>query len=199
MIFFQQEDSILISRSRPLVVQDDIQVNTVRQHCRTLLLSLSSLSVCFLSISLFSQLYLQRVYLIFFALAAVLAELDTPFARKNFRAWQKWWFKAPFYVLYVSSFRACKLNGGGSLYVRASHSLSFFFKYCIFEWNGGFYFTNSADITNHLLYAPLLCSSEFVIVLLSNFEWLGLGLGLGLGLKFDLNLDLDLDKADSTV
>ncbi len=140
------------------------------------------------------------MYLLLFSLAAVLAELDTPFARKNFRAWQKWWFKAPFYVLYVSSFRACKLNGGGSLCVRASHSLSFlpfFFKYCIFEWNGGFYFTNSADVTSHLLYAPLLCSSEFVVVLLSYFEWLGLGLGLGL--KLGLNLDLDVDKADSAV
>ncbi|CAN0497791.1 unnamed protein product, partial [Ectocarpus sp. 8 AP-2014] len=28
----------------------------------------------------------------------VLAELDTPFAKANFRALQKWWFKAPFYV-----------------------------------------------------------------------------------------------------
>ncbi len=51
---------------------------------------------------------MQRVYLLLFSLAAVLAELDTPFSRENFPAWQKWWFKTPFYVLYVlSSLPAC--------------------------------------------------------------------------------------------
>lgn len=34
-----------------------------------------------------------------FSLAALLAELETPFARRHFRALQKWWFKGPFYVL----------------------------------------------------------------------------------------------------
>jgi hypothetical protein len=42
---------------------------------------------------------LVRLYLIVFCLAALLAELDTPVARDNFRALQKWWFKVPFYVL----------------------------------------------------------------------------------------------------
>ncbi|KAG5180336.1 hypothetical protein JKP88DRAFT_263988 [Tribonema minus] len=39
-----------------------------------------------------------RGYLIPFSLAALLAELDTRFARDNFRALQKWWCKALFYV-----------------------------------------------------------------------------------------------------
>lgn len=42
---------------------------------------------------------LVRSYLILFGMGGVLAELDTPFAKANFRALQKWWFKAPFYVL----------------------------------------------------------------------------------------------------
>lgn len=42
---------------------------------------------------------LIRSYLVFFGIGGVLAELDTPFAKANFRAMQKWWFKAPFYVL----------------------------------------------------------------------------------------------------
>lgn len=42
---------------------------------------------------------LIRCYLVAFGLGGVLAELDTPFAKANFRAMQKWWFKAPFYVL----------------------------------------------------------------------------------------------------
>ncbi|CAN0244318.1 unnamed protein product, partial [Laminaria digitata] len=41
---------------------------------------------------------LIRSYLVFFGIGGVLAELDTPFAKANFRAMQKWWFKAPFYV-----------------------------------------------------------------------------------------------------
>lgn len=40
-----------------------------------------------------------RSYLVMFGVGGVLAELDTPFAKANFRALQKWWFKAPFYVL----------------------------------------------------------------------------------------------------
>ncbi|CAN0018349.1 unnamed protein product, partial [Ascophyllum nodosum] len=39
-----------------------------------------------------------RCYLVLFGVGGVLAELDTPFAKANFRAMQKWWFKAPFYV-----------------------------------------------------------------------------------------------------
>ncbi len=42
---------------------------------------------------------LVRSYLVAFGVGGVLAELDTPFAKANFRALQKWWFKAPFYVL----------------------------------------------------------------------------------------------------
>ena len=42
---------------------------------------------------------LVRSYLVAFGIGGVLAELDTPFAKANFRALQKWWFKAPFYVL----------------------------------------------------------------------------------------------------
>ncbi|CAM9774026.1 unnamed protein product [Ectocarpus sp. 12 AP-2014] len=41
---------------------------------------------------------LVRSYLVLFGVGGVLAELDTPFAKANFRALQKWWFKAPFYV-----------------------------------------------------------------------------------------------------
>ncbi|CAM9553398.1 unnamed protein product, partial [Hapterophycus canaliculatus] len=41
---------------------------------------------------------LVRSYLILFGVGGVLAELDTPFAKANFRALQKWWFKAPFYI-----------------------------------------------------------------------------------------------------
>lgn len=41
---------------------------------------------------------LVRSYLVIFCIAATLAELDTPFARDNFRALQKWWFKGLFYV-----------------------------------------------------------------------------------------------------
>eukprot|EP00752_Nemacystus_decipiens_P002397 g2261.t2 len=41
---------------------------------------------------------LVRSYLVAFGIGGVLAELDTPFAKANFRALQKWWFKAPFYV-----------------------------------------------------------------------------------------------------
>ncbi|CAM9484611.1 unnamed protein product, partial [Phaeothamnion confervicola] len=44
------------------------------------------------------QEQLMRSYLLLFCITGVLAELDTPFARDNFRALQKWWFKAPFYV-----------------------------------------------------------------------------------------------------
>ncbi|CAM9935824.1 unnamed protein product, partial [Discosporangium mesarthrocarpum] len=44
------------------------------------------------------QEQLVRCYLVLFGLAGILAELDTPFAKANFRALQKWWFKAPFYV-----------------------------------------------------------------------------------------------------
>ncbi|CAM9311245.1 unnamed protein product, partial [Pylaiella littoralis] len=41
---------------------------------------------------------IARSYLVLFGVGGVLAELDTPFAKANFRALQKWWFKAPFYV-----------------------------------------------------------------------------------------------------
>ena len=40
-----------------------------------------------------------RAYIVLICLAATLAELDTPFARNHFRALQKWWAKAPLYLL----------------------------------------------------------------------------------------------------
>lgn len=68
-------------------------------------LSLVSLLLCFFLSFFFSRNFfsvqdrLIRSYLVFFGIGGVLAELDTPFAKANFRAMQKWWFKAPFYVL----------------------------------------------------------------------------------------------------
>ncbi|CAM9117430.1 unnamed protein product [Chrysoparadoxa australica] len=41
----------------------------------------------------------ERCYLTVMCVANVLAELDTPCAKHNFRALQKWWFRAPCYVL----------------------------------------------------------------------------------------------------
>lgn len=58
----------------------------------------TKLSRCVCSVALVQD-RLIRSYLVLFGVGGVLAELDTPFAKANFRALQKWWFKAPFYVL----------------------------------------------------------------------------------------------------